>query len=315
MVTWWWGLPPPRPHPRASATGPLCRLTPWREVASGITVSWGVGGCGGKSFTPYWGTPFAHVGSHRGGAGVPRRVMVSYADGAPKYHTFQRESCERALALGAWECFLFNRTSLPPDYLAVNRGLLDTPQGRGLWSWKAISIFMAMQMVADGDTLFYMDAGSYLHGNASALFKRVRSAEVMLFADCLWTVGQYSARSSLTLLNGDAFRNRSMPLAGWSLWRKSPPAQLFLARWLTYSQDFRVMSGVPFPGFALPNFPEFRDHRHDMTALIISAYHANPTLFRGPLAVRRRARVPRAAPELRVLWRNHQGDSPIALLM
>ena len=215
----------------------------------------------------------------------PRRhVLVSYADGAEKYKRYQRENCRTALGLGVHECFLFDRASLPPYYEAINKHILDVPLGAGLWSWKAICIFMALQMLAPGDTAFYMDSGSYLVGDVEVLFEHAESGEndVMLFADCFWSVEQYSQRQALVLLDGDKYLDRQMPLAAWSLWHKTPFAELFLARWLTFSQDLRILQSSDFQGFALPQHPKFREHRHDMVPLIISAYHANLTLFRDP---------------------------------
>lgn len=197
---------------------------------------------------------------------------------------FQIENCRKALSLGVHECFLFGRHSLPAYYAAINKHILDVPAGAGLWSWKAISIFMALHMLSDEDTVLYMDSGSFLIGDATALFQQAESgsSDVMLFADCLWSVEQYSQRQALVLLDGDKFIDRFMPLAAWSLWHKTPFADLFLARWLTYSQDLRVLQADSFPGYTLPQHPKFKEHRHDMVPLIISAYHANISLFRDP---------------------------------
>lgn len=234
-----------------------------------------------SAVSPFWDTPYTHVVGSCSMAN--RHVLVSYAGGPAKYAQFQLDNCRKALLFGVQECFLFNRSSLPPQYEANNKHILDVTLGAGLWSWKAISIFMALQMLAAGDTVLYMDSGSFLIGDAAPLFRAAESGnDVMIFADCLWSVEQYSQREALVLLDGDKFIDRYMPLAAWSLWHKGPDAELFLARWLTYSQDRRVLYSEGFAGCSLPQHPKFRGHRHDMVPLIISAYHANISLFRDP---------------------------------
>jgi hypothetical protein len=212
----------------------------------------------------------------------PRRVLVSYSDGKSRFAAMQRENCRSAIAMGVDSCFMYTATSLDQEWRARNADKLREPLGAGLWSWKAITIFQALMRVDDGDIVLYMDVDSVVVADVSPLFEIAAREDIVLFSECQWRVGEWATRASLMLTNGEEFRNRYMIVASYSLWKKGPRALQFLAEWLTYLQDLRILNGKGVEGFSTSEFPEFREHRHDMVPLCISGYRWNLSYHRNP---------------------------------
>ena len=219
----------------------------------------------------------------RAAAGArPRRVLASYSSGKPRFAALQRENCRSARALGIDECMLFTEDSIDGEWRARNADKLREPLGAGLWAWKAVAIFQALMRVADGDVVLYMDADSVVVADPAPLFELAAREDVVLFSECQWRLGQWATRTSLMLTGGEAFRDRYMIVASYSLWKKGPRALQFLAEWLTYLQDLRIVGGGHVAGFSAPEFPEFREHRHDMVPLCVSGYRWNLSFHRSP---------------------------------
>ena len=214
---------------------------------------------------------------------LERSNITSYSGGGnPKYAEYQQVNCEKALRLGVDECMLYNENTIDPEWRRRNAEIIKAPLGAGYWSWKAIVIFHALSRVREGDIVLYMDAGSYLVADPSPLFEIAQREDVVLFTECQHTVGQWSTRASLVLTNGEAFRDRFNIHSAYALWKKGPRAILFLAEWLTYLQDIRIVSGAHIDGVNLPEFPEFREHRHDMVPLVVSGYRWGIDFRRSP---------------------------------
>ena len=89
---------------------------------------------------------------------------------------------------------------------------------------------------------------------------------VMVFQLCNCRNGQYSKRDAFLLLDAEERRDNLQFMASVVLIRRTPFAQRFRDRWLAISQDARAITDADNT-LGRPNFPEFRDHRHDQSML------------------------------------------------
>ena len=76
----------------------------------------------------------------------------------------------------------------------------------------------------------------------------------------------WTKRDAFVLLNVDQleYANTSASLTSYFLIRKSSTSMTFVSEWLTYAQDSRAITDDENV-FHLPNYADFRAHRHDQS--------------------------------------------------
>lgn len=170
---------------------------------------------------------------------------------------------------------------LKTDFYRANEVVLTEERGAGYWLWKPFVILMTLQRLEPGDLLFYSDAGRANYYRFSrwpgGLIDKVRSSTqgFLLGATTphLGPICQWTKRDCLVLMNADeeSLFDAEQIQATWSLWTPTETAKAFARRWLDFCCDPRCLTDAPNE-CGLPNYPEFRDHRHDQSILSILAH-------------------------------------------
>lgn len=202
------------------------------------------------------------------------RVLVNYADGA--FRKAQKLNEKTGLAVGGFDkVAMLGRRHLEsdPEFVARNRAILDQPRGAGYWLWKPFIIWMIMHRhLADGDVLFYSDSGAHFVHSADPaieLARQRRDLPLLLFTlqdehrNRVWT-----KRDCFHYMNLDlpAYADAPQILASFLVCERTPATLAFIAEWLRLAEDPRLLTDQPNQ-CGLPNYPDFRDHRHDQSIL------------------------------------------------
>lgn len=203
-----------------------------------------------------------------------KRVLVNYADGA--FATAQKHNARTGLDIGGFDgVAMLGRSHIEVDrgFAARNRAILDQPRGAGYWLWKPYIIWLMLtRHLADGDVLFYCDSGAHFVHSAAPVIERCQSRRdlpLLLFTlqdehrNSVWT-----KRDCFHYLGLDRpeFTDAPQILGSFVVCERTPSTIAFVGEWLRHAQDPRLITDAP-NACGLPNYPDFRDHRHDQSIL------------------------------------------------
>lgn len=197
------------------------------------------------------------------------------------------EHTAQLLAASAARCGFDAVHSLGPDRIADtdfarrNKEILSAKRGGGYWLWKPYLIRKYVDQLADGEVLFYCDAGRNAYYRFSHFPSRLAERALQsqkgfipgVAISHLGPIGKWTKRDCLQIMEADVAAMHAEPMiqATWSVWTKSHSAVEFLDAWLRYSQDPRCITDQPNT-VGKSNLPEFVDHRHDQSICSILAH-------------------------------------------
>ncbi len=168
----------------------------------------------------------------------------------------------------AWSRELIRQT----EFYQLNKETLDAPRGSGFWLWKPYIIYKAMLDMDDGDILLYMDAGVELINDPQYIIN-VMTEDVFLFGNNYshleWCKGDVLA-TILPITNHDEYGYKYVDYtikqvqASVIFIRVSKFSREFIKSWLCYCMLPNMINDEPSK---VPNYPTFREHRHDQACL------------------------------------------------
>jgi hypothetical protein len=204
-------------------------------------------------------------------------VFINYAD--KEFLRAQMLGVTAAREIGGFDrAFPMGRRNLDAQFAARNQAILNEPRGAGYWLWKPYIVQLALnEATADDDVLFYADAGCHFVANAApviALCREQPADKAMLLftlephhTNRIWT-----KRDCFHYMGLDAapYADATQTAGTFLVCRKTDAARAFVAEWLAYAEDRRILTDAPNE-CGLPDYPEFQAHRHDQSILSLLA--------------------------------------------
>ena len=198
------------------------------------------------------------------------KIHINYAHG--KYLKSQEHCCKTALESGGCDTSIpYGLKDLDADFVSRNAYTLSQPRGAGYWVWKPYLIHKTMQSMGPNDWLMYTDSGMYFVRNpwlwVESVLDEIGEKGIITFCSG-WTNKQYCKRDAFVLMGLDEpkYTDAEHRMASVFVCRKTPFSLAFVEEWLKYAQDPRIISDLPNTQ-GLPNYPEFKDHRHDQSIM------------------------------------------------
>jgi hypothetical protein len=161
-------------------------------------------------------------------------------------------------------------------FYTAHRDILDAPRGAGYWLWKPYLILEKLTAVADGDFVIYWDCGRW------SGYRFLRAVDPLLeWADTLGdgampgvSVPHYGLNAKWTKrdcfiymdCDSERFWQHPQIQGTYSVWKKTRATTHFVATWLRYCCDPRIITDAPNT-CGLDNLPGFVEHRHDQSVL------------------------------------------------
>jgi hypothetical protein len=211
------------------------------------------------------------------------KVFVNYA--TENFFPAQRFSSKMAMQLGGFDRVIEDSpATLSSDFKYAHSAILNEVRGAGYWLWKPYCILTALNQVTDGDFVMYADSASHFIRSADPLFALPESTgqDVIPFSlelpEAHWT-----KRDAFVLMDCDhqGFELGSQRLASFILARKSSQSIAFFQEYLSYCSDHRILTDIQNT-CDLPNYPGFRDHRHDQSVFSLLSKKLGLSAFRDP---------------------------------
>jgi hypothetical protein len=169
-------------------------------------------------------------------------------------------------------------------FVKFNKPIFDSPRGCGYWIWKPFIINENINLLQDGDTLIYSDAGCEIISDVNEIIK-VMDQDLFLFTSghlqhewCKMDVMEAILRGSTGLF----VDNHLQVQASLIFIRVSDYTRRLAKEWLLWCQMPGLIDDSPS---VLPNHPNFKEHRHDQAILSALAIRENITLHWWPDAI------------------------------
>jgi hypothetical protein len=208
-----------------------------------------------------------------GQSDLTRLTHISFA-------TWQMTDSAEGLVASAYAHGVDNLWVYSPSHPAFLKAISDNPEianqakGAGYWIWKAYILLDAMDRIAEGDLLFYTDAGISYIDDPRPVFALAQDRDIVLFnvARLPGTHRYLTKRDALVLLGADNAQHWDERLvqAAVGIYRVNRKTRAFVREWLEAMRDPRVLTDMP-NCCGLANFPEFQVHGHDMSVLAVIA--------------------------------------------
>jgi hypothetical protein len=210
-------------------------------------------------------------------------VLLNYANW--RFQESQAKNSATGREIGGFDrVHSYGPQDIDRQFASKHRLILRQRRGGGYWLWKPYFIHRTLAELADGDLLFYCDAGAHFVASIqplTELCERVRQDVIpfeLPFRESDWT-----KRDAFVLLGCDSppFTDTPQRLASFSLWKKTTGSMLLARQWLELAQDERVLTDLANQ-CGLPNYPGFQGHRHDQSLFSLLTKKHGLQAFRSP---------------------------------
>lgn len=168
----------------------------------------------------------------------------------------------------------YNKKHIASDYYKKHEEILSQKRGAGYWLWKPYFIKQTLDLMKDGDILFYIDSGSLLDSDADFFIDKIYESkdDIVLFEN-RYLNKPYIKRDLYGLMDMDEKYSTYHQLdASVVILRKSARSVDFINKWLAYCENKHFITDSPS---VKEEFEDFIDHRHDQSILTL-LYYKNP---------------------------------------
>lgn len=174
----------------------------------------------------------------------------------------------------------YSPKDIDANFAKENANILAYKRGAGLWLWKPYFILKTLQLMNDGDYLFYCDSGAYYINKVKHLITALeRSMQPIMGFELPMLERQFT--------KGETFHNMSYKnrdnnqlLGSYLLLKKSEESIDFVKEWLNFSSNEENISPKIFSN--IPNSDDFIIHREDQSILSILYHQSKYVPFREP---------------------------------
>ncbi len=202
-----------------------------------------------------------------------KKILINYAD--QHFYQAQQKNSQSGREVARFDQVIsYGVEQIAPQYRHQHQAILQQRRGAGYWLWKPYFILQTLQQMSEGDVLFYSDSGAHFVTGIEPLVARLEHPSgILLFTlEDFHTNKCWTKRDCFYYMGLDTEPYLSLPqiLASFIVCKKTSDSMDFFARWLRYAEDPRILTDAP-NSCGLPDYPEFRDHRHDQSILSLLA--------------------------------------------
>jgi hypothetical protein len=194
----------------------------------------------------------------------------------PDHMSFAQQNVQSALSVGGFDTAkIYTMDDVDHCFKQKNKHILQQKQ-HGYWIWKPYIILKKLLEIDENDILCYNDSKYIWKTNVRKLENDILSNKnIGVYSnkpnsgnniEKEWTKGD-----AFVLMNipnndyGNYVKNSNQVWAGFVLLRKSFNPVRFIGEWLTYVQDYRIVTDSP--NMLQNNDIIFKENRHDQTTL------------------------------------------------
>jgi len=192
----------------------------------------------------------------------------------------QQRCIDSARKFGIEKVYPFGPQDISREFYELNKAILDTPRGAGLWLWKSYFIMKVLLESNPGDIVIYSDAGQTFINDPQHIIDVMGDQDIFLFTNG-FLQHEWTKMDVMKAINGTQMQRTPtmsgdyFTLSEEMLNQKQVQASLIFIRVTEKSKAFfkEFYLWCQMPGLIddskskEPNSPTFADHRHDQSIL------------------------------------------------
>lgn len=209
--------------------------------------------------------------------------LVNFAD--KNYHSSQVRNSQTGMKIGGFDkVFSFTPDDIPKDFFSKYEHILSNKRGSGYWLWKPLFVKTALDRVAEGDYVFWCDAGADFIANINSLidFAKEKNIDVLPF-ESQFLEKQYTKRDAFIIADLDVpeIYDSKHRICSFFLIKKTKLSVQFIEEFLSLACDERMITDS-VNQLGKENYPEFIEHRHDQSIFSLLTKKYKFIAFRDP---------------------------------
>jgi len=210
------------------------------------------------------------------------KILINYAN--KKFINSQKLNSSTGKTIGGFDRVIsYGRKDIDEVFYQKNKMILENPRGAGYWLWKPYIILKTLESVNEGDIIFYCDSGSHFISSMEPLFELLTDAQdvIPFQLDDVQLEKKWTKRDAFILMGLDEPKYFDTPqrMGGFQLIRNSQFSLDFYREYLSFAQNPQIISDLPNK-CGTPNYPEFKDNRHDQSIFSLLTKKYNLKAFR-----------------------------------
>jgi hypothetical protein len=212
-----------------------------------------------------------------------RLILINYANAV--FRKSQIKNSRTGSEIGGFmEVISYTPKDVDQQFRAKNSAILRQEKGGGYFLWKPYFIRKTLDLMNDGDFLFYCDSGSYFIDSIADLveFCKSKNQDIIPF-ELEHAEKHWSKRDAFVLMDCDSekYFNTKQRLASFTLIRKSDYSLRFVEDWLRFAEDHRILTDEDNQ-CGLDNYDGFIENRYDQTVFSLLTKKLEIPAYRDP---------------------------------
>lgn len=209
-----------------------------------------------------------------------KKYLINYADRTyaewerDKFYESQKRNCKTGLEIGGFdEARPYLIEDLDENFKEENKSILQQEKGAGFWLWKPYIILKQLDLMEEGDLLFYSDSACDFISSIDPLIEVLDNftgeKQLLLFElEDYHLNKQWTKRDCFIHMGMDneEVKNSVMLNAAFLMMKKNNFVIEFINEWFELCKDERLLTDISNT-LGQPNYEDFRAHRHDQSLL------------------------------------------------
>lgn len=171
------------------------------------------------------------------------KILINYADNV--YQKAQKWNTWTGKRIGGFDkVYSFSPQDIELGYYLAHKDILSIKRGNGLWLWKPYFINKVLQESKEGDIIFYADSGAFFIRSIDEIINGLEENEKIWVSDNPLLESCFTKELCFKHLGctGRKYRYTNQIQATYLMLISSPEAKSFVAEWLSYCENYTLMS-------------------------------------------------------------------------
>lgn len=205
-------------------------------------------------------------------------ILINYAN--KTYYNAQKLQTKTAKHAGFDIVIEYNPSDIDKEFINSNYEIFQYKRGNGLWLWKPYIIKKTLEIMKNGDILFYCDSGACFFRNIKKIVSKLNNQDIWLSALPL-KEKQFTKQLTFDIMecNESKYKETAQISGTFCAFKKSEFSIKFVNEWLQYCCNINAIappSDLSKEGFY------FYDHREDQSILSLLAKKKNLKIWSDP---------------------------------
>jgi hypothetical protein len=164
----------------------------------------------------------------------------------------------------------YNLSRLPNWFFKKHERHFNFTRGAGYWIWKPYIIIDAMSRMSIDDILMYSDSGCrFIHDIKPVIDVMETMPGKVLSFSLAQVEKDWNKRDCFKKLNCDEpkYTDSKQIMSTFFMCKKTELAEHVVAKWYEEVSDFHMVADESVSPSSFPNYPSFKEHRHDQSIL------------------------------------------------